>query len=202
MSLLIIVRHGQSKWNLENRFSGEVDVELTNAGEDEAKRAGQLLRTYTFEKAYTSVLNRAIHTLDIILKETGITNIPVIKSPALNERNYGDLQGLNKAEVEKQYGQEQFLLWRRSFEVAPPHGESLKDTYNRVIPYYQKYIVPELMQGKNILIVAHGNSLRALMMFLEKISPEVIPSITLPTGAPRVYEFDDTLSLLTSYYVK
>jgi 2,3-bisphosphoglycerate-dependent phosphoglycerate mutase len=202
MPFLIIVRHGQSQWNLENRFTGEVDVELSPLGEEEAKEAGKLVRPYTFDLAFTSVLKRANDTLDIILKETGRTNVPVIKSPALNERNYGDLQGLNKKEVEKQYGEEQFLLWRRSFEVAPPHGESLKDTYRRVIPYYEKEIVPRLREGKNILIVAHGNSLRALMMYLENISPEEIPDVSLPTGVPRAYEFDDTLSLLKYYYIR
>jgi 2,3-bisphosphoglycerate-dependent phosphoglycerate mutase len=202
MSNLIIVRHGQSQWNLENRFTGEVDIELTPLGEEEAKNAGKLLKPYNFELAYTSVLIRAIHTLDIILKETGRIDTSIFKSAALNERNYGDLQGLNKKEVEQQYGTEKFLLWRRSYKVAPPHGESLEDTYKRVLPYYQREIVPELKKGKSILIVAHGNSLRALMMYLENISPEEIPHITLPTGMPRVYEFDSALTLLKYYDIK
>jgi 2,3-bisphosphoglycerate-dependent phosphoglycerate mutase len=201
MPSLIIVRHGQSQWNLENRFTGEVDVELSPLGREEAQKAGKLLKSYNLELAFTSILKRAIDTLDIILDVTGRKSIPVIKSAALNERNYGDLQGLNKAEVEKQYGEKQFLLWRRSFGVAPPHGESLKDTYNRVIPYYEKEIQPKLKEGINILVVAHGNSLRSLMMYLEGISPEEIPNISLATGAPRIYEFNSSLELLKYYYI-
>jgi 2,3-bisphosphoglycerate-dependent phosphoglycerate mutase len=201
MTSLIIVRHGQSQWNLENRFTGEVDVELSPLGREEAQKAGKLLKSYNFELTFTSVLKRAIDTLNIILDVTGRRSIPVIKSAALNERNYGDLQGLNKIEVEKHYGEKEFLLWRRSFEVAPPSGESLKDTYNRVIPYYEKEIQPKLKEGINILVVAHGNSLRALMMYLERISPEEIPNISLPTAAPRMYEFDSLSALLKSYYI-
>jgi len=201
MPILIIVRHGQSTWNLENRFTGEVDVDLTPLGEEEAKRAGRLLKAYSFDKAYTSVLKRAIHSLDIILKETGKIHIPVIRTPALNERNYGDLQGLNKTETEKKYGASQVLLWRRSFDVAPPHGESLKNTYDRVVPYYTKEIAPDLKGGNNVLVVAHGNSLRALMMNLENRSQEEIVNLNLATGVPRVYELDNDLHIAKTYYI-
>jgi 2,3-bisphosphoglycerate-dependent phosphoglycerate mutase len=202
MPILVIVRHGQSTWNLENRFTGEVDVDLTPLGEKEAKKAGRLLKAYHFDKAYTSVLKRAIHSLDIILEETGNIHIPVTRTPALNERNYGDLQGLNKTETEKKYGASQVLLWRRSFDVAPPHGESLKNTYDRVVPYYTKEIVPDLKDGKNVLVVAHGNSLRALMMHLENIPQEEIVNLNLATGVPRVYEFDHLLHVAKSYYLQ
>ncbi|GAL84185.1 phosphoglyceromutase [Sporocytophaga myxococcoides] len=196
MAQLIIVRHGQSVWNLENRFTGMTDVDLTPLGREEAKQAGILLKPYNFEIAFTSVLRRAIETLNIILRECDKIRIPVFGSPALNERHYGDLQGLNKKQTELKYGEQQFLLWRRSYDVAPPHGESLKDTRNRVVPYYQKEIESKLKAGKNILISAHGNSLRALMMYMENISPEEIPNITLATGVPRVYEFDQDMKVL------
>lgn len=202
MSVLVIVRHGQSQWNLENRFTGEVDITLTPLGEEEAKNAGKLLRSYSFDEAFTSVLKRAIRTLEIILKELDRTDITVVKASALNERNYGDLQGLNKAEVERKYGAEQLLLWRRSYEVAPPNGESLADTYDRVVPYYKKEIEPKLRAGKNILIAAHGNSLRALMMYVENINPAEITHVNIPTGKPRVYEFDMSLKLLKSFYLE
>lgn len=202
MAILIIVRHGQSVWNLENRFTGEVDVALTPLGEEEARKAGQLLKTYRIDEAYTSVLKRAIQSLDIILIETNNTSLPVTKSSALNERNYGELQGLNKEETEKLYGAQQVLQWRRSYEIAPPGGESLKNTYDRVIPYYLKEIEPKLKVEKNILIVAHGNSLRALMMFLEKISPEEIVNLNLATGIPKVYELDEGLKVVRAFYVK
>lgn len=201
MPLLIIVRHGQSAWNLENRFTGETDVDLTPLGEQEAQSAGKLIKLYPIDEAFTSVLKRAIETLDIILKETSSTTIPIHKSAALNERNYGNLQGLNKAETEQKYGAEQVHIWRRSYEVRPPGGESLEDTYNRTVPYYQKEIEPMLKAGKNILIVAHGNSLRALMMYLEHISPEAIADVNLATGAPRLYDFTTSLELATAKYI-
>lgn len=202
MSILIIVRHGQSTWNLENRFTGEVDVDLTPLGEEEAKKAGWLLKAYHFDKAYTSVLKRAIRSLDIILKETGNAHVPITRTPALNERNYGDLQGLNKTETEQQYGAVQVLLWRRSYDVAPPNGESLKNTYDRVVTYYTKEIEPDLKGGKDVLIVAHGNSLRALMMYLENISQAEIVNLNLATGVPRLYEFDTALTVVKSYYIQ
>jgi 2,3-bisphosphoglycerate-dependent phosphoglycerate mutase len=202
MPILIIVRHGQSTWNLENRFTGDVDVDLTSLGEEEARKAGRLLKPYHFDKAYTSVLKRAIHSLEIILKETGNDPVPVIRTPALNERNYGDLQGLDKTETEKQYGASQVLLWRRSYDIAPPHGESLRNTYDRVVPYYIKEIEPDLKDGKNVLVVAHGNSLRALMMYIENISQEEIANLNLATGVPRLYEFDTALHVVKSYDIQ
>ena len=201
MPILIIVRHGQSTWNLENRFTGDVDVDLTPLGEEEARKAGRLLKGYHFDKAYTSVLKRAIRSLDIILKETGNLHVPVIRTAALNERKYGDLQGLNKAETEKQYGAKQILMWRRSYDVAPPNGESLKNTYDRVVPYYAKEIEPDLKKGNSVLVVAHGNSLRSLMMYLEHISQEEIVNLNLATGVPRLYEMDTSLTVVKSYYL-
>lgn len=190
MAYLLLVRHGQSVWNLENRFTGEVDVDLSPTGEAEARRAGRLLKPYPVDVAFTSVLKRAIHTLTLILEQTGQTNLPVSRSAALNERNYGLLQGLNKADVARQYGEDQVTLWRRSYDAVPPNGESLKDTYARVVPYYQAQIEPNLKAGKNCLVVAHGNSLRALLMYLEHCSPATIEHIDLPTGVPRLYSFD------------
>jgi 2,3-bisphosphoglycerate-dependent phosphoglycerate mutase len=201
MAILVIVRHGQSEWNLKNLFTGWVDVELTPLGEHEAEHAGIVLRPYHFDIAYTSVLKRAIHTLEIILREMNI-DIPVYKSEALNERHYGDLQGLNKAEVGSKYGAEQLIKWRRSYSEVPPNGESLENTYQRVIPYYKNEIEPKLRAGKDVLIVAHGNSLRALMMYLEHISPEDIAHVDLATGAPRKYDLTDTLEVLKADYIK
>jgi 2,3-bisphosphoglycerate-dependent phosphoglycerate mutase len=200
MPSLVIVRHGQSTWNLENRFTGETDVDLTDEGRKEAKRAGQLLRAYRFDEAYTSVLKRAVETLDIILLEIQQT-LPITRTKALNERNYGTLQGLNKTETEKKYGVEQVKIWRRSFDVVPPGGESLKNTYDRVLPYYQSKIEPLLLHGKNILIVAHGNSLRALMMYLEGISEKQIVEINIPTGVPRLYTFTSGMELDEAVYI-
>jgi len=201
MSILVIVRHGQSEWNLKNLFTGWSDVDLTILGEHEAEHAGIVLRAYHFDAAYTSVLKRAIHTLNIMLHEMNVT-MPVYKDQALNERNYGNLQGLNKAEVGEKYGAQQLILWRRSFTEVPPGGESLENTYQRVIPYYQKEIEPKLKAGQNILIVAHGNSLRALMMYLEHISPDDIAHVDLATGAPRLYEFAEDMSVLKAAYIK
>jgi len=202
MSILVIVRHGQSEWNLKNLFTGWSDVELTPLGIQEAEHAGIVLREYHFDIAYTSVLKRAIHTLEIILHETGLEDIPVYTDKALNERNYGNLQGLDKAEVGEKYGVQQLMAWRRSFTEIPPGGESLENTYQRVIPYYQKEIQPKLREGQNVLIVAHGNSLRALMMYLEEITPEDISHVDLATGAPRLYELNPNLAVLHATYVK
>lgn len=201
MSTLVIVRHGQSAWNLENRFTGWIDVDITEKGEEEAKNAGQLLKGLHFDLAYTSDLKRAQRTLAIILKEIGQENIPTTKDQALNERHYGDLQGANKAETAEKYGDEQVHIWRRSFDIAPPKGESLKDTAERVIPYFEKEIAPKLKAGKNIIIAAHGNSLRALIMHLEKLSPEQILKVEIPTGAPKKYELDDQLHVLNTAFV-
>ncbi|HLZ88123.1 MAG TPA: 2,3-diphosphoglycerate-dependent phosphoglycerate mutase [Puia sp.] len=190
MSILVLVRHGQSTYNLENRFTGETDVPLTPRGREEARAAGKKLTGIPFSHGFTSVLQRAVESMTLLLEEAHQQQLPVTRDRALNERNYGDLQGLNKAEIAKQYGNEQVAIWRRSFSVRPPGGESLADTYNRVVPYYQQHIASLLQKGENILIVAHGNSLRALMMYLEKISEEEIPHVDLPTGRPRQYTLD------------
>src|SRR5580658_1249324 len=190
MSLLVLVRHGQSEWNLENRFTGETDIDLTPKGRMEACVAGDQLRGFEFAHAFTSLLIRAIETLQLIFQQTGQIDCPVTRDHALNERNYGRLQGLDKAEVAQEYGAEQVALWRRSFSVRPPGGESLADTAARVLPYYHGTIEPILRDGKDVLIVAHGNSLRALMMMLEGISEEGIAEVDLPTGVPRRYELE------------
>lgn len=200
-STLVIVRHGQSAWNLENRFTGWVDVDITAKGEEEAKNAGEKLKNYKFDLAYTSNLKRAQRTLQIILETTHQTNLEVIKSEALNERHYGDLQGANKAETAEKYGEEQVHIWRRSFDIAPPNGESLKDTLARVLPYFEKEIVPKLKAGKNIIIAAHGNSLRALIMYLEKLKPEEILQVEIPTGQPKEYQLDENLNILASKFL-
>ncbi len=187
---LVLVRHGQSEWNLENRFTGWTDVPLTAEGEAEARHAGELLKDYHFDHAFTSALIRAQETLRIILEVTGQTDLPIERDAALNERNYGDLQGLNKAETARKFGDEQVHLWRRSYDIAPPNGESLKDTRERVMPYYDTHILPLLKQGKRILVVAHGNSLRALVMVLDNISERDIPDLNIPTGAPLRYLID------------
>lgn len=196
MSTLVLVRHGQSAWNLENRFTGWVDVDITEKGEEEAKNAGQKLRSEKFDLAYTSNLKRAQRTLSIILDEIGQSAITITKHEALNERHYGDLQGADKAETAAKYGDEQVHIWRRSYDIAPPNGESLKDTADRVIPYFEKEIIPQLKAGKNIIITAHGNSLRALIMYLEKMTPEQILKFEIPTGVPRKYNLDNDLKIL------
>jgi 2,3-bisphosphoglycerate-dependent phosphoglycerate mutase len=201
MAQLIIVRHGQSQWNLENRFTGWVDVPLSEKGVAEAKAAGVKLKDFRFDEAYTSDLQRAQHTLNYILEASGQTGIPTTKNVALNERMYGDLQGLDKADTAAKYGDEQVHIWRRSFDVAPPGGESLKDTAARVIPYVEAEIVPKLKAGKNIIIAAHGNSLRALVMYLEKMTPEEILKFEIPTGSPRLYELDGDLNILKAVYL-
>ena len=196
MAILVLFRHGQSVWNLENKFTGWVDVDLTDQGREEAKKAGDKLKGMHFDYAYSSELKRAQETLQIALDEAGIKNVPTKYNKALNERMYGDLQGLNKAETAKKFGEEQVHIWRRSYDVAPPNGESLKDTAARVIPYFEKEIVPKLIEGKNIVIAAHGNSLRALIMFLEKMTPEEILQFEISTGVPRKYELDTHLHVI------
>jgi 2,3-bisphosphoglycerate-dependent phosphoglycerate mutase len=188
-------------WNLENRFTGETDVELTAKGRMEACVAGDKLRGLNFSHAFTSLLVRAIETLELILSRTGQTDCPVSRDHALNERNYGRLQGLNKAEVARQYGDAQVAEWRRSYSVRPPGGESLADTAARVLPYYHSAIEPMLLEGNDVLIVAHGNSLRALMMWLEGISEESIAELDLPTGVPRRYELDGSLRVVKVEYL-
>jgi 2,3-bisphosphoglycerate-dependent phosphoglycerate mutase len=201
MPLLAIVRHGQSQWNLENKFTGEVDVDLSPLGREEARLAGKKLKEIIFNRCFTSVLKRAQETLAIILKESAHPDIPIFTSRALNERNYGDLQGLDKAETAEKYGAEQVAIWRRSYDVPPPGGESLKDTVERVVPYYKKEVEPRLKENKNILMVAHGNSLRALMMYLENIDKESIAEVDIPTGIPRIYTLDTELKIIRVAYI-
>jgi 2,3-bisphosphoglycerate-dependent phosphoglycerate mutase len=193
MPLLVLVRHGQSTWNLENRFTGETDIPLTELGRNEARLAGGKLRNIPFVHGFTSMLQRAIDTMTLLLDEAHQTQLPVTRNRALNERNYGELQGLDKKEVAAQYGEEQVAIWRRSYATRPPGGESLADTAARVIPFYQNAIEPLLQQGQNILVVAHGNSLRSLVMFLEHIGEEAIADFDLPTGIPRQYTLDANL---------
>jgi len=201
MAFLTLVRHGQSIYNLENRFTGNLDVALTVVGKKEALHAGQKLKSYHYDAAYTSMLKRAQESLEIILKEIGQKEIPVTKNSALDERMYGSLQGLNKADTINEYGATQVELWRRSYAVRPPGGESLEDTYKRTVPYYKLEIEPKLKTKKNILIVAHGNSLRALMMYLESIDPQGITQVDLLTGIPRHYIFGDDLKILKVTYL-
>lgn len=197
MALLVIVRHGQSQWNLENRFTGQTDQPLTELGRHEAREAGMLLKQDRFSIGFTSVLQRAIETMRIILNETGQANLPVERSAALNERMYGELQGMNKAEAGARFGDEQVFRWRRGYADRPPGGESLADTRARVVPYFNTAILPHLQTGENVLIVAHGNSLRALLMELEGISPDNIEQKELATGVPRQYHFEaGTFTLL------
>ena len=192
MPILTLVRHGQSQWNLENRFTGWVDVELTEKGRTEARVAGELLagEGLRFTKCYTSSLKRAHETLDIMLAVLGQTDLPIVRDEALNERHYGDLQGLNKAETAEKFGKEQVHIWRRSYDVAPPGGESLKDTAARTLPYFDAHIVPDLRSGETILVSAHGNSLRSIVMRLDGLSSEEVVSLELATGVPLVYDLD------------
>jgi 2,3-bisphosphoglycerate-dependent phosphoglycerate mutase len=190
--LLVLVRHGQSEWNLKNLFTGWRDVGLTEKGVAEAHNAGQKLKTegLHFDVAFTSELVRAQRTLDIVLGEMGQTDITVIKDQALNERDYGDLSGLNKDDARKKWGEEQVLIWRRSYDVAPPGGESLKDTAARVLPYYIQDILPRVLRGEKVIVAAHGNSLRALIMVLERLSPKEIVSREIATGVPLIYRLN------------
>ena len=225
---LMLLRHGESEWNLANRFTGWTDVDLSKKGLAEAKRAGEILREggYAFDVAYTSVLKRAIRTLWIALDELDLMWIPVYRSWRLNERHYGALQGLNKKETAEEYGQEQVHQWRRSYAVRPPAldrdderhprfdpryaqlkpedlpaSECLKDTLERVLPYWHETIVPDLKAGKRVLIAAHGNSLRALVKYLDDVSEEEITRLNIPTGFPLVYELDDNLQAIKHYYL-
>ena len=197
MPLLILLRHGQSQWNLENRFTGWVDVPLSPQGEKEAREAGLKLKPYKIDVTYTSVLRRAIDTLNLALETAGKKNLPIIKDQALNERHYGELQGLNKEETAIKFGAEQVHIWRRSYDIAPPQGESLKDTAARTLPFFRKKILKDLKEGKNLLVAAHGNSLRSMVMEIEKLTPEQILKVEIPTGVPIVYEFDEKLNLIS-----
>ncbi|RLD75660.1 MAG: 2,3-diphosphoglycerate-dependent phosphoglycerate mutase [Bacteroidetes bacterium] len=226
MCKLVLLRHGESVWNKENRFTGWTDVDLSEKGIAEAKKAGQLLKKagYTFDIAYTSVLKRAIHTLWLV--QDNLAWFPVYRSWRLNEKSYGDLQGLNKAETAQKYGEEQVLLWRRGFDIKPPalditdsrnplndikyqnieksllpNAESLKDTIERVLPYWHKTIKPSIIEKQKILIVAHGNSLRALVKYLDNLSDEEILKKNIPTGIPLVYDLDNHLKVKKSYYL-
>jgi 2,3-bisphosphoglycerate-dependent phosphoglycerate mutase len=190
--LLVLVRHGQSEWNLKNLFTGWRDVDLTEKGIEEARAAGRRLKAQglRFDVAFTSVLVRAQRSLDLMLEEMGQKNIPVLKDQALNERDYGDLSGLNKDDARAKWGEEQVRVWRRSYDVAPPGGESLKDTAARVLPYYIQDILPRVLRGDNLIVVAHGNSLRALVMVLEHLSPAEIVVREIATGVPLIYRLN------------
>ena len=201
MATLTLVRHGQSQWNLENRFTGWEDVPLTDKGRDEAARAGGSLNEtgIAFTKAYTSELKRAQDTLAIILDGLGQQNIPIVRHVALNERQYGDLQGLDKAETAAKYGDEQVHIWRRSYDVPPPgdDGESLKDTAARTLPYFNENIIEDLRKGETIIVAAHGNSLRSIVMELDKLTREQVLELNIDTGIPIVYEFDDDMNVVS-----
>ena len=203
---LILVRHGQSEWNAKNLFTGWKDPGLTDQGVSEAKNAGKLIleQNIEFDVMYTSMLSRAQKTGDIILGILNHKKIPIIKNEALNERHYGSLAGLNKDDAKKKWGEEQVHIWRRSFDIPPPDGESLKDTANRVLPYFETEIMPKVISGSSILIAAHGNSLRALIMKLDSISSEDIVKLEIPTGAPIQYEFtsDGMVDKKTNLYEK
>lgn len=226
MHKLVLIRHGESQWNKENRFTGWKDVDLSEKGLEEAKAAGKLLKDegFVFDEAYTSVLKRAIRTLWTVLSEMDLMWIPETKSWRLNERHYGGLQGLDKAETAAKYGDEQVLIWRRSYDVPPPEldvtderylgndpryagidnfpaTECLKDTVARVVPYWESEIMPKIRHGKRLIIAAHGNSLRALVKYLDGISDDEIVSLNIPTGAPLVYELDEDLKPIKSYYL-
>ena len=225
---LVLVRHGESEWNKLNLFTGWTDVDLSEKGHEEAKLAGKLLKDegYDFDICFTSYLKRAIHTLNHILDEMDRNWLPVIKTWKLNERHYGALQGLNKAETAEKYGEDQVKIWRRSFDVKPPAleesderapmnqdvyrdedpkslplNESLETTIERVVPYYNEVIVPAMKAGKRVIIAAHGNSLRALVKYLDNMSNEEILNLNIPTGVPLVYEFDDNLNVTNHYYL-
>ena len=190
--LLVLVRHGQSEWNLKNLFTGWKDPALTEKGIGEAKAAGQRLKALglSFDIAYTSALSRAQNTCNLILEQLGQTGLHTIRDEALNERDYGDLSGLNKDDARAKWGEEQVHIWRRSYDVSPPGGESLKDTVARVLPYYCQEILPRVLRGERVIVAAHGNSLRALVMVLDRLTPATIPSMELDTGIPLVYRLN------------
>ncbi|HHY50372.1 MAG TPA: 2,3-bisphosphoglycerate-dependent phosphoglycerate mutase [Alphaproteobacteria bacterium] len=195
---LILVRHGESEWNLKNLFTGWKNPDLTEKGIAEARAAGQRIKAagYRPDLYYTSALRRAQHTLDLILEELGVTDVVIIRSQALNERDYGDLAGLNKDDARKKWGEEQVRIWRRSYDVPPPGGESLKDTAARTLPYYEREILPQLKAGKTVLVAAHGNSLRSMVMAIEELTPEQILEREIATGEPIVYRIGEDGKLL------
>ncbi len=190
--LLVLLRHGQSEWNLKNLFTGWRDIDLSPLGVQEAKDAGRRLkaRGFVFDVAYTSALIRAQHTLALALAELGQTGLPEFRDQALNERHYGDLCGLNKDDARKKWGEEQVRQWRRSYDVQPPGGESLKDTVARALPYYCQHILPAVLRGQRVLVSAHGNSLRALVMVLDGLTEKTIPAVEIATGVPLVYRLN------------
>ncbi len=197
MAHLVLVRHTQSTWNDINAWTGLTDISLSKKGRADTKRVGELLQGIHFDITYTSCLRRARETLTEIKLAIGRGDLPVIEDAALNERDYGDLTGKNKLEMEKEYGEEQYLKWRRSWDYPVPHGESLKDVYKRVMPYYKEKILPQLQNGKNVLVVAHGNSLRALIKFLENISEEEIPHLELAFGEVYIYQVNSEGKILS-----
>ena len=191
MVTLVLIRHGQSLWNAENRFTGWTDIDLSEKGEKEAKEAGEKLENVAFDVVHTSALMRAQRTAEIIIKHNKISkDIPTYKDERLNERHYGSLQGLNKTETAEKYGAEQVHIWRRSFDISPPDGESLKMTAERTLPYFKEDVLRHLNEGKNVLISAHGNSLRSIVMYIENISKEDIVKLEILTGVPRTYEYE------------
>jgi len=196
MSKLILLRHGQSVWNLENRFTGWVDIGLSKNGEKEASVAGEKLKVVELHRLFTSNLKRAIVTANIVMKIVGRADIPTKRDQALNERNYGDLEGQNKDEVRAKFGAEQVHIWRRSYDVKPPNGESLKDTCLRVLPFYYESVLPCIKAGENVLIVAHGNSLRGLIKEIEELGADEIVSLEVPTGIPIVYDMDESAKVI------
>ncbi len=211
MPNLILIRHGESQWNLDNRFTGWVDVPLSAKGEKEARAAGEKLKGYKFDKAFCSVLQRAKRTLSIIMQIGGHPPVPTEFDQALNERHYGALQGLNKDETVQKYGKEQVLIWRRSYDVPPPKdktelnpdgiSESLKDTAARTLPYWKERIFPEILKGRNIIVAAHGNSLRSIVMHLDGLTKEQVLELNIPTGAPLLYVFDKAGKIVEHRYI-
>ena len=204
MSYLVLVRHGESQWNLENRFTGWVDVPLSPKGIEEAKKAGELLKKEDIhlDRAYTSDLQRAQNTLKLILEQLAQRDLPVEKDKALNERHYGELQGLNKVETAQKFGEEQVKIWRRSYDVPPPGGESLKDTAARTLPYFESKILTDLKKGLNVIVAAHGNSLRSIVMQLDKLTKEQVLELNLATGVPLIYQLDPNLKILSKKELK
>jgi 2,3-bisphosphoglycerate-dependent phosphoglycerate mutase len=195
MPQLILVRHGQSIWNLENRFTGWVDVPLTAQGEEEARQAGKKMHSMQIDVAYTSALRRAQHTLQLILETMGV-DVPSIRDEALNERHYGDLQGLNKEDTAKKFGDDQVKIWRRSYDIPPPNGEALKNTAERTLPFFERCILGDIKQGKNVLVVAHGNSNRSIVMMLDNLTKEQVLELNLETGVPLVYDLSEAGTVL------
>jgi len=196
---LVLIRHGQSLWNAENRFTGWTDIDLSKKGEKEAKEAGEKLENVAFDVVHTSALMRAQRTAEIIIKHNKISqDIPTYKDERLNERHYGSLQGLNKTETAEKYGAEQVHIWRRSFDISPPDGESLKMTAERTLPYFKEDVLEHLNEGKNVLISAHGNSLRSIVMYIENISKEDIVKLEIQTGVPRTYEYENNIFTKTN----